>query len=249
MAAMDTKDIITLAIAVYGAVLSTYNLYKRRRHIRIASSMQARRCPCVRKLENVPVGCARARRSLKGSNMSYEEMPIPQQGDDDFPNWLVPARNNIQRQLLRLQSLLGRPSKDRDSPPPRIPPRDSTTWIMGWLLGVGFSLWRAVFQAGHALDRDINFERGRIFLNEIIRNNTAVYSTELNSWSLGYYLNNARFRLIVARKLFATGERTAELDTFMAKIDSSIEGGQGDAPAEWVICFHAMRLMLDLLEK
>ncbi len=43
----------------------------------------------------------------------YEEMPLPQRGDEDFPLWLVPARNNIQRQLLRVQRMLGQPSKDR----------------------------------------------------------------------------------------------------------------------------------------
>ena len=37
----------------------------------------------------------------------YEEMPLPQKGDEDFPLWLVPARNNIQRQLLRVQRMLG----------------------------------------------------------------------------------------------------------------------------------------------
>jgi len=50
-------------------------------------------------------------------------------------------------QLLRVQRMLGQPSKDRNGAPPRLPPRDSQPWILLWLLGVGFSLWRAVFQA------------------------------------------------------------------------------------------------------
>jgi hypothetical protein len=66
--------------------------------------------------------------------------------------------------------LVGRPTP-KDQQPPRISPRDSHTIILGWLLGVGFSLWRSVFQAGHAMDRDFNFERARVFLDEIIRNN------------------------------------------------------------------------------
>jgi hypothetical protein len=179
--------------------------------------------------------------------VEYEEMPIPQRGDEDFPGWLVPARNNIQRQLLRIQRLLGQPSPDRNAPP-RLPPRDSVPWILLWLLGVGFSLWRAVFQAWNALERDRNFEDGRILLDSIIRNNAAVYQTELNSWSLGYYLGNARFRLVEIRKYFATSERTRELDALLAKLDPSSEGTTGDAPTEWVNCFHAMRIMLDLIE-
>src|SRR5262245_40950473 len=51
-------------------------------------------------------------RSLGFPMSSYEEMPLPQKGDDDFPAWLVPARNNIQRQLLRLQALIGPPPKE-----------------------------------------------------------------------------------------------------------------------------------------
>jgi hypothetical protein len=53
---------------------------------------------------------------------------------------------------------------------------------------------------------------------------------------------------MAARALFDTSERTNELDTFMAKIEISIKGNQSDAPSEWLICFHAMRLMLKLLE-
>jgi len=179
----------------------------------------------------------------------YEEMPLPQRGDEDFPLWLVPARNNIQRQLLRVQRMLGQPSKDRNGAPPRLPPRDSQPWILLWLLGVGFSLWRAVFQAGHALERDRNFEDGRILLDAIIRNNAAVYQTELNSWSLGYYLGNARFRLVEIRKYFVTNDRTRELDALLSKLDPSTEGTTSDAPTEWANCFHAMRIALDLLEE
>jgi hypothetical protein len=174
----------------------------------------------------------------------FEEMPIPQNGDEDFAIWLVPARNNIQRQLLRLQLIVGRPSKAES-----LPLRSDAGWVAGWLLGVGFSLWRAVFQAGHALDRDHNFERGRIFLNEIIRNNAAAYSTELNSWSLGYYLNNARFRLIAAHGRIIKIEQTKELGALIEKIRISLDGEQGSAPHEWVLCFHALRQMIDILER
>jgi len=176
---------------------------------------------------------------------SYEEMPLPQKGDDDFPAWLVPARNNIQRQLLRLQALIGPPPKEPDKP--QIADRDLE--MLGWLLGIGFSLWRAVFQAGKALDRDVNYFHARKFLDEIIRNNAAVYLTELNSWSLGYYLNNARFRLVEARRFLLDDEGAGELDTLMGKIRQALEGPQGQASDEWMICFHALRLMLDVMER
>jgi hypothetical protein len=182
--------------------------------------------------------------------MSFEPMPIPIQGDKDFPGWLVPARNNIQRQLLRLQNLLGQPSKNE--PPPPVPIDSDEGWVLGWLLGVGFSLWRAVFQAGENLERDRNFEAGRKFLDDIIRNNAAAYRDELNSWSLGYYLSNARFRLIPAHKSLKrlmSASETVELDALISRIEEGFEAAPGPAPNEWMLCFHAMRLMLDALEQ
>jgi hypothetical protein len=77
-------------------------------------------------------------------------------------------------------------------------------------------LWRAVFQAGQTTDRHNHAERARVFVNEIIRNNAAVCSTELNSWSLSYYLGNARFRLLELQKSLAHNEETAELHKVMS---------------------------------
>jgi predicted transcriptional regulator len=36
--------------------------------------------------------------------MRFEEMPLPEDDGVPFNSWLVPARNNIQRQLLRLHA-------------------------------------------------------------------------------------------------------------------------------------------------
>jgi hypothetical protein len=99
------------------------------------------------------------------------------------------------------------------------------------------------------MDRDFNFERARVFLDEIIRNNAAVYSTELNSWSHSYYLNNARFRLVEAYKSFSHNDDMKELEEIMQTINESLSSHIWDAPKAWVICFHALRLMLDILER
>jgi hypothetical protein len=180
--------------------------------------------------------------------MSIEAMPTPEEDGVPFNEWLVPARNNVQRQLLRLQGLLGRPTgSDRELP--KISPRDSVPPLLHLMLGVGFSLWRAVFQAAQASDRHNHAERARIFLDEIIRNNAAVYSTELNSWSLSYYIGNARFRLMEVHSCLAHDEQTTELDTLMSIIGASLTAHIWDAPRDWVRCFHAMRLVLDFLER
>ena len=68
-----------------------------------------------------------------------EDMPRPSSAEE-FPAWLVPARNNIQRQLLRLRRRLDQKQSPREAV------------ALNWLEGVGFSLWRAVFQAGEGLE-------------------------------------------------------------------------------------------------
>jgi hypothetical protein len=76
---------------------------------------------------------------------SFEQMPLPID-DGRFAEWLVPARNNIQHQLLSLQKIVGPP--DKKAPPPT--DQEKQNWhIIGLLIGAAFSLWRAVFQAGN----------------------------------------------------------------------------------------------------
>jgi hypothetical protein len=178
----------------------------------------------------------------------FEEMPTPEENGVPFNEWLVPARNNIQRQLLRLQGLVGPPTKDGVELP-KLSHRSSMPYIYDLAVGVGFSLWRAVFQAAHTTDRHNHAERSRIFVNEIIRNNAAIYSTELNSWSLSYYLGNARFRLLELHKCLSRNEHTVELDRVMASFGDVARTHIMDAPADWVRCFHALRLMVDIFEK
>jgi hypothetical protein len=180
--------------------------------------------------------------------MLLEDMPTPEDDNVPFNEWLVPARNNIQRLLLRLQGVVGTPTKPGREIP-KSSPRDSVPVLLDLLLGVGFSLWRAVFQASYASDRHTSAERARIFLDEIIRNNAAVYATELNAWSLAYYIGNARSRLVEVHKCFAKSEKTAELDRLMAMIGDSLVAHIWNAPREWIICFHAMRLVLNLIEE
>lgn len=121
-----------------------------------------------------------------------ETMPRPR-GTHDFLNWLVPARNNIQREMLRLKPLF------------RIPPATTAPiWIFeGRHLALGscFSLWRSVFQAREQLDNRLLQEDGAKFLDKLISDNSATYTTELNKWSLQFYIENSVYRLEQARKL------------------------------------------------
>jgi hypothetical protein len=168
----------------------------------------------------------------------FENMPTPD-GDEGFPAWIVPARNNIQRELLRLQEMIGATGT----------PQPAHWEILGYLLGAGFSLWRAVFQARHQLETQENLEEGRVFLDKIIRDNAAMYLTELNSWSLGYYINNARFRLSDAFDRLPSAKNDPDLSSHVDDIQGALANlNQRTSWAEWEKCFHVLRLMINAVK-
>jgi hypothetical protein len=171
-----------------------------------------------------------------------EEMPRPGK-DGDFKEWLVPARNNIQRQLLRLRKRL----EDKND--------KKVAVALNWLAGVGFSLWRAAFQAREGLESNTVVAASKEFLDKIIRDNAAMYQTELNTWSLGYYLGNARLRLVhLGVRLWPYKELPSQLASLLDEIEKPMiwdvrrERRKRDAFEEWEACFRAMCLMLDEIE-
>jgi hypothetical protein len=87
-------------------------------------------------------------------NILIEEMPRPNR-DIDFKQWLVPARNNIQRQLLRLRMQLDNKHDKK------------AAVALNWLAGVGFSLWRAAFQAREGLESNTVLAASKEFLDKI----------------------------------------------------------------------------------
>jgi hypothetical protein len=108
----------------------------------------------------------------------------------DSPEWLVPARDNIQRALSRIKELLA-----------ALPPATEAVHasldegLLNMMLGAAFSLWRTVFHAGHQYDQGTAVSTAREFVDDVVRNDAAIYTSELSAWLLGYYLSDARLRL------------------------------------------------------
>jgi hypothetical protein len=182
----------------------------------------------------------------KGNRMPkvfIEEMPRPGK-DGDFKEWLVPARNNIQRQLLRLRKRL----EGQHAMPVSV--------ALNWLAGVGFSLWRAAFQVRSGLESGTALVASKEFLDKIILDNTALYTTELNTWSLGYYLGNARLRLVVVgSNLWPYKKLPPELADLVDQLQELMKYGapkgrpRRDGYFEWEECFRCLCLMLDAIEE
>jgi hypothetical protein len=108
--------------------------------------------------------------------------------------WLVDARNDVQRFMLEVHTRapeldVGAIEYDGDR---------SRRWQ--WLVGVAFSLWRAVFllvdiegpRAAGSAGRD-----AKEFLAKVIETNAIGFGDDRtrSAWSSGYYLNNVRLRL------------------------------------------------------
>lgn len=115
-------------------------------------------------------------------------MPAP--ADYDHFDWLVEGRSRNQQATLGLYKII---RSDRDDLERLLVMQQAGQQ----LLGIAFSLWRAVFLSdltGDVLDQLADAEK---FLESLIAHNTVLYQTDFASreWSFGYYLDNALYRL------------------------------------------------------
>jgi hypothetical protein len=106
---------------------------------------------------------------------------------DDFIRFLVPKRSEVQDALKTLYFLS---DKAIDAGL-----MSTELEVHGLMVGVGFSLWRAVFTAHKPLTRKENLSSSKDFLANLIATNAVAFPAEQVSWAYGYYINNARLRL------------------------------------------------------
>jgi len=105
--------------------------------------------------------------------------------------WLVERRSRIQTFLLRLYEFL-------EAKPIPLTPEKSLALQL--LLGAGFSLWRAVFLADRGRKSEKIDVDAKEFLRLLIKDNAINYvqDDKTRAWTVGYYINNAYFRLRLA---------------------------------------------------
>jgi hypothetical protein len=102
--------------------------------------------------------------------------------------WAIDQRAEIQRTLLALYEFVRR----------RRPPQPfHENYVLGYLIGAAFSLWRAVFLAETFRD-DVSIHGSQEnFLEKVITDNAIGFNDDKQNrhWTVGYYLENAKFRL------------------------------------------------------
>jgi hypothetical protein len=159
-------------------------------------------------------------------------------------SWAIPRRAKSQELLLALYRYLDR-NRDLDQNP-------EVRAVFGLLVGAGFSLWRAVFLAQPVRDWGGSpsiLEGAAELLEKLLENNAIAYGDEkrIEEWSVGYYLNNAYFRIESAIQRLSRHADAPALATFL---EQKRKGITADSPqAIWDTGYDAAFAVLALIER
>src|ERR1700687_2359920 len=99
-------------------------------------------------------------------------------------NWLIPMRSKIQQLTLEIYNFeVALDDKERE----RLWP------VLGYLIGIAFSLWRAVFLSLPERKPSKVYKHGRDILSILLETNAVGFPQDKATlqWMAGYYNNNA----------------------------------------------------------
>ena len=163
----------------------------------------------------------------------------PDEAKADLFNWLIPQRLQTQELLLSLYRYRAARPDLADDPDARR--------SFGLLAGAAFSLWRAVFLAKP--EREWASPKGILagaveLLEKVLENNALLYGDEkrIENWSVGYYLNNAYYRLEAARVRLGVDE--SELPDLASTLEAGIT-----SVSPQVACETAIRATSELIDR
>jgi hypothetical protein len=128
--------------------------------------------------------------------MSGEEEPKGKtKPDPRHLAWAIEQRAEIQRTLLALYEFI------RNHPPDKIDMWDK--YLLDACVGAAFSLWRAAFLAETLREEAGVHASQEAFLERLISDNTIGFADDKSNrdWTVGYYLENAKYRLANAINL------------------------------------------------
>lgn len=126
--------------------------------------------------------------------------------------WLVEGRSANQQSTLELYKLISGSEHKLNS---NVELQEAAQDLMG----VAFSLWRAVFLSDTSGEYDDQLADLKKFLISLISDNTVLYVTDKNArnWSFRYYLDNAFHRL---HKLSASKLRLVDNFDVLKAVDT-----------------------------
>ena len=160
---------------------------------------------------------------------------------------VVVNRSNIQILLLDLYDFAKHPESRK-----KLAENRFDRSVFAFLVGAAFSLWRAAFLTETKRDWPSILEHATAFLDRLVADNAIAYTQEKSTleWSVGYYLNNACFRIASILDDFAPDLRPnpaqeEALRRFQAQNTQSIV--ETDANEIWQLAYGATRAIFDML--
>jgi hypothetical protein len=155
--------------------------------------------------------------------------------------WVIDARADIQSCLFDLYEL------DKIHRPALLSGDKFLARAYSTMAGAAFSLWRAAFLSDIARGWDEALNAGTQILEEVLTTNAIGFPTEhrRRDWVFGYYLNNAIYRLVAARKVLRIeGEASAAFEELS---DSGLFGTAQKPADQWRTVYQELRETLAVL--
>lgn len=159
--------------------------------------------------------------------------------------WLVESRSKVQHVLLDIYTFL----KDN----PELQQREFERSVFGLLIGAAFSLWRAVFLTSADRSWPSILEAAEDMLKLVLEDNAITFQQDkrTRNWMAGYYLNNARDRLVRVRSKFVEvmdADRLAQIPQ-LDYVQSSGGITETDAAIVWDKTYEALRAAFELIKQ
>lgn len=168
---------------------------------------------------------------------SEAEKPVVKKPDLDHMAWAIEQRAEVQRTILALYEYVrgGLGLRKRNE-----------IQLLDLLIGAAFSLWRAVFLADKFRDTASVHQDQEKFLEKLITDNAITFVDDKNhrSWTVAYYLENAKYRLIRAVDVNIIGKnQKADRDLLLGHL--RISGSYVELTRyEWESAHFVLRRML-----
>ena len=159
---------------------------------------------------------------------------------DNF-TWLIQARTSNQETLLRLYRLN---ITDKSNPV------SQQTYTL--LVGAAFSLWRAAFLSDATRKSHNITEDATKLVKRLIQDNAVAYPQDRDTreWMVGYYINNAIWRLLIAWKFIKKEQDDEPMPQALLRLkDFDERGAENESPVDlWNSSHAALSAILHILE-
>jgi hypothetical protein len=157
--------------------------------------------------------------------------------------WAIDHRAKIQHTLLALYDFLRRNQ-----------PADQRDWVMptflDHLIAAAFSLWRAVFLAESIRDWASIHKGQETFLASVLSTNAITFADDRKNraWTVSYYLENAKHRLMAAHHVAEHHMPNRSLEQVLPLLRLKGTNAVALTRYEWECAHKALRIMFKLLD-